>query len=102
VATKPLIAIVDDDDSVSLALQGLMKSAGLAAQGFNSAADFLAKANMVQVACLTLDVNMPARGDVALHCQLAESGPAIPTIFVTAIRAAALRHGALFVQAIHG
>ena len=98
--TKPLIAIVDDDESVRLALQSLIRSVGLAAQVFDSATDFLSSANMSGVGCLVLDVNMPGMSGLALHRQLVTSGQAIPTILITAnpddaTRAEALRHGAL-------
>jgi FixJ family two-component response regulator len=100
VPTKPLIAIVDDDESVRLALQSLIRSVGLAAQVFDSATDFLSSANMSGVGCLVLDVNMPGMSGLALHRQLVTSGQAIPTILITAnpddtTRAEALRHGAL-------
>jgi FixJ family two-component response regulator len=100
VPTKPLIAIVDDDESVRLALQSLIRSVGLAARVFNSAADFLASANMSHVRCLILDVNMPGMSGLALHRQLVASGQAIPTILITgnpddATCAEALRQGAL-------
>jgi FixJ family two-component response regulator len=100
VPTEPLIAIVDDDESVRLALQGFIRSIGLAAQVFDSAADFLASANMSHVHCLILDVNMPGMSGLALHRQLVTSGQAIPTVLITAnpddaTRAEALRQGAL-------
>ena len=98
--TDPLIAIVDDDESVRLALQSLIRSVGLAAQVFDSAEDFLASANLSGVGCLILDVNMPGMSGLALHRQLVVSGQAIATILITAnpddaTRAEALRHGAL-------
>jgi len=40
-AQRPLIAVVDDDDSVRESLRGLFRSVGFAAQGFASAAAFL-------------------------------------------------------------
>jgi FixJ family two-component response regulator len=100
VPTDPLIAIVDDDESVRLALQSLIRSVGLAAQVFDSAEDFLASANLSGVSCLILDVNMPGMSGLALHRHLVASGQAIPTILITAnpddaTRAEALRHGAL-------
>ncbi|HEX3990561.1 MAG TPA: response regulator [Acetobacteraceae bacterium] len=100
VPTMPLIAIVDDDESVRLALQGFIRSIGLAAQVFDSAADFLASANTSHVHCLILDVNMPGMSGLALHRQLVTSGQAIPTVLITAnpddaTRAEALRQGAL-------
>ena len=98
--TKPLIAIVDDDESVRLALRGLIRSVGLEAQVFDSAADFLASADIPRVRCLILDVNMPKMNGLALHRQIVASGQAIPTVMITAnpddaIRIEALRQGAL-------
>lgn len=97
---KPLIAIVDDDESVRLALQSLFRSVGLAARAFGSAADFLALTDVSRVGCLILDVNMPGIGGLALLRQLAKSGQAIPTILITAnpddaTRLNALNHRAL-------
>lgn len=96
----PLIAIVDDDECMRLALQSLIRSVGLPARAFDSAADFLAVANKSCVACLILDVNMPAMNGLVLHRQLVASGQALPTIFITAnpndtTRGEALRQGAL-------
>jgi FixJ family two-component response regulator len=96
----PLIAIVDDNECMRLALQSLIRSVGLRARAFGSAADFLALANRSRVACLILDVNMPAMSGLALHRQIAASGHALPTIFITAnpndaTRDEALRQGAL-------
>lgn len=98
--TKPLIAIVDDDEAVRLALQSLVRSVGLGARVFESAADFLASASLSRVACLLLDVNMPGMSGLALLRQLVASGHAIPTILITAnpddaARAEASRQGAL-------
>ena len=98
--TKPLIAIVDDDESVRLALQSLIRSLGLAARVFASAADFLASRDMPRVSCLILDIHMPGMSGLALHRRLVASGRAIPTILVTgnaddATRAEALRQGVI-------
>jgi FixJ family two-component response regulator len=100
VPTKPLIAIVDDDESVRLALQSLVRSAGFAARTFASAAEFLAAGDRRRVACLILDVNMPEMTGLALYRQLMAWGQTIPTILVTgnpddAARTEALRDGAL-------
>lgn len=98
--TKPLIAIVDDDESVRMALQSLIRSLGLGAQVFASAADFLASRDVPRVACLVLDVNMPGMSGLALHRRLVASGQAIPTILITGnpddtTRAEALHEGAI-------
>lgn len=98
--TKPLIAIIDDDESVRLALQSLIRSVGLAAQAFASAAEFLGSGGVARAACLILDVNMPGMTGLQLHRQLVASGQAIPTILITgnpddAVRAQALREGVI-------
>lgn len=96
--TKPLIAIIDDDESVRLALRSLIRSVGLAAQAFASAAEFLGSGGVARAACLLLDVNMPGMTGLELHRQLVATGRMIPTILITgnrddAVRAQALREG---------
>ena len=38
---KPLVAVVDDDESVREAMESLMRSIGCCAEGFDSAEEFL-------------------------------------------------------------
>jgi len=40
-ATKPRVAVVDDDQSVREAVQSLLRSVGYSAEGFDSAEAFL-------------------------------------------------------------
>jgi FixJ family two-component response regulator len=96
---QPLIAIVDDDESVREALQSLLKSMGLRAEGFISAEDFLHSAPLPDTTCLILDVRMPGMGGLELQRQLAAAEYRIPIIFITAhgdedTRARALQAGA--------
>jgi len=97
---QPLIAIVDDDESVREALQSLLKSMGLRAEGFVSAEDFLHSAPLPDTTCLILDVRMPGMGGLELQRQLAVAERRIPIIFITAhgdenARMQALRAGAV-------
>ena len=94
------IAIVDDDESVREALQSLLKSMGLRAEGFASAEDFLQSAHLPATTCLLLDVRMPGMGGLELQRQLAATERRIPIIFITAhgdedTRVQALRAGAV-------
>jgi FixJ family two-component response regulator len=95
-----LVAIVDDDDSMRSALQGLLKAVGLAAQAFASAEEFLKSGQQCQTACLIADIRMPGMSGLELQAKLNAEHCRIPTIFITAhgdekMRMQALRAGAV-------
>jgi len=95
-----LIAIVDDDDLVRSALQGLMKSVGLPAQTFASSEEFLKSGQQHHAGCLIADIRMPGISGLELQAKLNADHCRIPTIFITAhgdekMRMQALRAGAV-------
>jgi FixJ family two-component response regulator len=95
-----LVAIVDDDDSVRTALQGLLKAVGLPAQAFASAEGFLESGQQDQTACLIADIRMPGMSGLELQAKLKAEHRRIPIIFITAhgdakMRMQALRAGAV-------
>jgi FixJ family two-component response regulator len=95
-----MVAIVDDDDLMRSALQGLLKSVGLPAQAFASAEDFLKSGQQRQAACLIADIRMPGMSGLELQAQLNAERCRIPIIFITAhgdekMRMQALRAGAV-------
>src|ERR1700694_4430161 len=95
-----LVAIVDDDDSMRTALQGLLKAVGLPAQAFASAEEFLKSGQQYKTACLIADIRMPGMSGLELQAQLNTENCRIPTIFITAhgdtkMRMQALRAGAV-------
>jgi FixJ family two-component response regulator len=95
-----LVAIVDDDDSMRSALQGLLKSVGLPAQAYASAEEFLNSGQQRQTACLIADIRMPGMSGLDLQARLNLENCRIPTIFITAhgdakMRMQALRAGAV-------
>jgi FixJ family two-component response regulator len=98
--TPRLVAIVDDDDSVRSALQGLLKAVGLPAQAFASAEEFLNSGQQHQTGCLIADIRMPGMSGLELQAKLNSERCRIPTIFITAhgdaqMRMQALRAGAV-------
>src|SRR6266478_6133583 len=99
--TKPaLVAILDDDELIRTALQGLLKAAGLPAQAFASAAEFLNSGQQHQIACLITDIRMPGMSGLELQAKLNAERCRIPIIFITAhgdekLRMQALRAGAV-------
>jgi FixJ family two-component response regulator len=95
-----LVAVVDDDDSMRGALQGLLKSVGLPSQAFASAEEFLNSGQQHQTACLITDIRMPGISGLELQARLNAERCRIPTIFITAhgdsqMRMQALRAGAV-------
>jgi FixJ family two-component response regulator len=94
------VAIVDDDDLMRSALGGLLKSAGLPAQEFASAEDFLNSGQQHQIGCLIADIRMPGISGLELQAKLNADRCRIPIIFITAhgdekMRLQALRAGAV-------
>jgi FixJ family two-component response regulator len=95
-----MIAIVDDDDLMRGALQGLLKAVGLPAQAFASAEEFLKSGQQRQAGCLITDIRMPGMSGLELQAQLNAENCKIPIIFITAhgdekMRMQALRAGAV-------
>jgi len=95
-----LVAIVDDDDSMRNALQGLLKAVGLSSEAFASAEEFLKYAQKDRTACLITDICMPGISGLELQARLNAEHCSIPTIFITAhgdahMRQRALRAGAV-------
>src|ERR1700686_2713013 len=98
--TTKVVAIVDDDDLMRSALQGLLKALGLPAQAFASAEEFLKSGQQYQTACLIADIRMPGMSGLDLQARLNSEHCRIPTIFITAhgdtnMRMQALRAGAV-------
>jgi FixJ family two-component response regulator len=98
--TPKLIAIVDDDEAMQDSLRDLMEAAGLVAQCFGAAEDFLASDLRAQTACLIVDIRMPKMSGLQLQARLKEEECNIPIIFITAhgdarMRIRAMREGAV-------
>ena len=99
-ARAKLVAIVDDDDLMRSAVQGMLKSVGLPSQAFASAEEFLESGQQQQTACLIADICMPGMSGLELQAKLNAEHCRIPTIFITAhgdtrMRMQALRAGAV-------
>ena len=94
-ATTPVIAIVDDDQSVREALTSLVRSLGYAAIAFECAKDFLSSRRRRGVSCMIADVQMPRMTGLELHKRLVTSGEPIPTILITAFPDEGVRERAL-------
>jgi FixJ family two-component response regulator len=80
----PLIAIVDDDESIRDTTKDLLESAGFAAAVFTRAAGLLKSRRLSRISCLIADMRMPKMSGLELHRHLAATNRAIPTILMTA------------------
>jgi FixJ family two-component response regulator len=96
----PLVAIVDDDRSVLSALKDLMESAGLSAQCFESAEEYLESHQRNRTACIIADMRMPGMSGLELQAQLKTDGARIPMIVITAHDDAKLKRQALQAGAV--
>jgi FixJ family two-component response regulator len=79
----PLLAVVDDDADVRVALTRLAASAGLDVEAFGSGAEFLRSILDHEPDCLVLDLHMPEMNGFDLQAALAKSRSTIPVVVIT-------------------
>jgi len=96
---RPLLSIVDDDESVRESLPDLLGEFGFTARAFSSAEEFLSSDCVHETRCLLIDVTMPRMSGPELQEELKRRGQQIPIVFITAqrdesIRARVLKQGA--------
>jgi len=81
---KPMISIVDDDETAREGTVDLIKSMGFVAKAFPRAEDFLSSEHLHGTSCLISDMRMPGMTGLELYNRLVASGKVIPTILITA------------------
>jgi FixJ family two-component response regulator len=96
----PLIAVVDDDESVREALESLLKSRGFKVSTYAAAEDFLSSSRIATTDCLILDVKLDGMSGPELQQELTAGRHSVPIIFVTAhadetLRARVIEDGAI-------
>jgi FixJ family two-component response regulator len=82
-ADTPTVFVVDDDADLRASIRGLLKSAGLRSEGFETAEEFLRGNRLSGPSCLILDVSLPGISGLDFQQQLRSAGLQIPIIFVT-------------------
>ena len=92
---RPLVAVVDDDESVRESLPDLLAEFGFRARAFSCAEDFLVSDSYGQAKCLVLDITMPGMTGLDLQQELRTRGHQIPIIFITARKDESVRKRAL-------
>jgi FixJ family two-component response regulator len=84
VADIPTVFVIDDDPGIRASIQGQLNAAGLRAEGFETAEQFLQREPSDSPSCLILDVSLPGINGLEFQQQLRNAGVDIPIIFVTA------------------
>jgi FixJ family two-component response regulator len=79
----PTVFVVDDDADLRASIRGLLKSAGLRSEGFETAEQFLQRDRLSGPSCLILDVSLPGISGLDFQQRLRSTGVQIPIIFVT-------------------
>jgi FixJ family two-component response regulator len=79
-----LILIVDDDDSLRIALLSLVRSLGYSGLSFDSAEALLASGAVADSACIVTDIQMPGMTGIELEAHLRQAGYETPVVLMTA------------------
>lgn len=82
-ADASIVFVIDDDASIRISVQGLLKSVGLRSELFASTQEFLAREGADCPSCLVLDVQLPGLNGLDFQKQLTDAGVQIPIIFIT-------------------
>ena len=80
---RPLIHVVDDDESLRAALQDLLNAAGFDSRVYASTGEFLLRVPADRPGCILLDVRLPGPSGLELQDALQRQGIALPVIFLT-------------------
>jgi DNA-binding response OmpR family regulator len=90
---RPRIVVVEDDASMSQAIERILRVGGLAVSTCASAEAALA-AGVVNADCLVLDIHLPGMSGFELYRQLVNRSEPVPAIFITAHDEPAVREEA--------
>jgi FixJ family two-component response regulator len=82
----PIVFVVDDDVSARESVKRLLRSAGLRAEVFGTALEFLARGRARAPCCLVLDVTLPDLNGLELQKRVAVERSEMPIIFITGCR----------------
>jgi FixJ family two-component response regulator len=80
---RPVVHIVDDDDSLCQGLASLLRSVGLDAQTYSSTREFLQTDRLEALGCIVLDIRLPGMSGLDFQEQLAGLGIRLPVILMT-------------------
>src|SRR5690348_1523197 len=79
----PTVFVIDDDDEVRVSIAELLRSAGVRAETFATAQEFLCRERGDGPSCLVLDLQLPGMNGLDVQRELARTDDSPPIIFLT-------------------
>jgi FixJ family two-component response regulator len=80
---QPTVYVIDDDQSMRVALTNLFRSMNLSVEVFGSAPELLQSRLPDIASCLVLDIRLPGVSGLEFQGELAKAGIHIPIVFMT-------------------
>jgi FixJ family two-component response regulator len=80
---RAIVHVVDDDESMRGALEGLFESVGLDTQGYAAARDFLSIELAERPGCIVIDIRLPDMNGLDFQAQLTDIGVRLPVVMMT-------------------
>jgi len=100
IKNKKHVYIIDDDESVCMAVSALLGTYGFVVDTFTSAKDFFRKIFGDAYGCILLDIHMPGMDGWETLKRIVKSGSGCPVIIITADKNGGLRENALNAGAV--
>jgi two-component system response regulator FixJ len=79
----PIVHVIDDDGAFLTAVSRLLRASGYQVKTFSSAGDFLVQLGQGARGCVVTDLQLPEMNGLELQAALAESGHALPVVFLS-------------------
>lgn len=80
---EAMIAVVDNDEAVRMALDSLLRSSGYTVRTYAGAHEYLNSDGPLITSCLICDIQMPEMDGITMYEELAARGIHIPVIFIS-------------------
>ena len=80
---RPIVFIIDDDESVRRGLERLLRSDGLDVESFASSKQFMARGVPERPACILLDLRLPGASGLEVQENLVRARQDTPIIFMS-------------------
>ena len=90
----PRVIVVEDDESMSRAIERILRAGGFVTESFASAEAALEADAATTPDCLVLDISLPGMSGFDLYRRLAPAGEPLKAIFITAHDEPAVRREA--------